>query len=310
MQVVTFDDAAYGSSLDSLGIEVDLLPLLPDFYAPIKDYQEIMTAESAELAQLQAFLNIVHDNFYAQTMDQDTVASWERLLNIQATAGETLEFRRDRIINRIAIDPPFTLNSLYAKLDEMLGVGKWSAEMDYANYALYIELAPGDVSHFVEVSYTVNSMKPAHISFLPRNLVTNDLLVSEEIAGSGISHNYKLASWSLGALPFESMYSEVVYKMASTPSVQSSLLSGIASFISTDISKARINGTIDISTLTKSSSGGVTTISYTVLQSQVSSINKIELLDSSNNVLTSINVYIPVGSDILIKHTLTTKEGV
>ena len=52
------------------------------------------------------------------------------------------------------------------------------------------------------------------------------------------------------------------------------------------------------------------TISYTVTESMATSVEKVELLDSEGNVLTSSTVYIPVSGSILLKHTIPVAEGV
>lgn len=290
-------------------IDTALIPLLPDFYKDIKDYQQIMHAEERELEKLALFLNVVHDNFYIQSMDAETVASWETILGVPSSASEDLEFRRSRLINRLTTTPPFTLPFLYSKLDELLGEGKWRVVMDYSNYTIYVEAAAETQSYALEVLYTINQLKPAHIVYVARPLISETILEGEQIAASGITHHYRLGTWSLGARPFSTLYSEVVYKMPNVTSIKSAMLNGIATYVSGVVEKARINGSIVITNLTKSSSGAITTISYPFGQAQASTITKIELLDSSDNVLSNVSVYIPVASDLQITHTLTTKEG-
>lgn len=290
-------------------IDTDLMSVLPEYYSDIADYQEIMTAESAELVQLATFINAVHDNFFLETMDANTASAWEQLLGIASSAGASLEFRRQRILNRISTRPPFTLDFLYHKLDELIGEGKWEVTMDYANYTLYVESSAESQDYAIEVAYTINQMKPAHIVYINRPFVAETLLLGETISASGISYNYALGSWRLGVAPFENVYDERIYKMATAQSVTSELISDVTGYVSSDVASARVNGTIAISTLTKSSSNGILTVSYSFLQSQASVITKLELLDSNSNVLTTSNVYIPVTGDLQITHKIQTKEG-
>ena len=67
--------------------------------------------------------------------------------------------------------------------------------------------------------------------------------------------------------------------MPETPSIQQALLTGVADFVSGDVASARINGTISITDLSKSVSGNVLTITYTVAAAQTAEITSVELLD-------------------------------
>ena len=98
--------------------------------------------------------------------------------------------------------------------------------------------------------------------------------------------------------------------MPETPSIQQALLTGVADFVSGDVASARINGTISITDLTKSVLGSVLTITYTVAAAQTAEITSAELLDGEGNVLTSSQVYVPVGDSVVMKHTIPVNEGV
>lgn len=99
-------------------------------------------------------------------------------------------------------------------------------------------------------------------------------------------------------------------KTAATPSIQSALLTGVANFVSSDVSTARINGSVSISELDKQVSGSTLTITYTVTQEQTAEITQVELLDADSNVLTSSTVYIPLTASTVLKHTIPVAEGV
>lgn len=290
-------------------IDTGLLELLPEFYREVKDYQQIMGTEEDELEQLAEFVNEVHDNFFLQTIDESMAADWEALLGIANSGDATIEFRRARILNRISMKPPFTLPFLYQKLDELIGPGKWTVAVDYAEYELRVETAAESQDFATEVAYTINHIKPAHIVYISVPLLTGDLFLNETISAAGIRYNYKLGTWKLGTSTFLTGGEESVYKVATTRSITDDLLGAVATFVSSDVSKARLNETEVVSTITKTVTDNVLVITY-VVPAELSAITKIELLDSSNNVLTSANVYIPAASEIEIKHRLLTQEGV
>ena len=292
-------------------IEIDtgLMKALPDYYKGIADYEQILNSEEAELDILAAFIQQVHSNYYLQTMDEATTQSWEELLNIPPASDASLSFRRQRVLNRITTRPPFSLGFLYKKLDELIGPGKWEVALDYDDYTLYIETAAESQDYAIEVAYTVNQIKPAHIVYINRALLSDIMLLSETIGASVITQNYRLGSWALGSGPFAQEGAEVNYKMATTRSLTDTLINAVAGFVSSDVAKTRINSSSVITTLTKSTSSGVLTVQYVVPSGTVNTITKVELLDSSNNVLTSSTVYIPAATAVEMKHRIITQEG-
>lgn len=97
--------------------------------------------------------------------------------------------------------------------------------------------------------------------------------------------------------------------MASTPSIQPRLLNDVATFTSSDVAAAQLNGSFMVTALNKSVSGNTLTITYTVQPSQVSTITLIELLDAYGNVLTSSTCYVPVTTTQVITHTIPVQEA-
>ena len=292
-------------------LDADLLALLPPWYREVLDYQEICGTEQAQFEALADEIVSVADNFFFQTMDERAVSQWEQVFRIVPNpAAESLEFRRARILNRISTRPPFTLGFLYQKLDELIGVGVWTVHMDYPNYTLYIESSAENQQYATEVAYTINRIKPAHIVYINTPYVRTGLILSESIELSQRIFNYKLGAWGLGVLPFATEQSQGVIKMPSVPSIQEALLEDTVNFVSSDIAKARINGTIEITDLNKNAEGNILTVTYTVAQSQAETVTSTELLDADGVVLTSSAVFVPVSGATLLKHTIPVSEGV
>lgn len=291
--------------------DTEACALLPPWYREILDYQQLCQTEQAQFALLAQELNTVADNFFFQSMDESAVAMWEQIFSIiPDPASETLDFRRTRVQSRISTRPPFTLGFLYQKLDELIGPGEWTVTVDYPNYTLYIESSARNQQYATEVAFTINHIKPAHIVYVNTPYVRTGLLLSETISVAQRIFHYRLGSWALGVLPFASEQEQGVVKMPETPSIQPALLEDVANFTSSDIASARINGTVSITSLTKSVSGSTLTVTYTVTQAQASEITQAELLDAGGNVLTSSAVYVPVGGSTIMKHIIPVSEGV
>lgn len=320
--------------MSNIQFDTDMLSLLPPWYREILDYQQICQTEREQMEALADSIQDVADNMFFQTMDEASIYLWEQILNIVPNPQtETLGFRQARVISRLSSRPPFTIWFLYQKLDELIGPGRWSVNMDYPNYTLYIKSAAQNQSYATEVAFTVNRIKPAHIVYVNTPYVESGILLSETISMVRRTFNYLLGSWNLGILPFATdypapipnyrlgqwilgklpFYTDVpqeIIKMPTTPSIQPLLLSGVANFVSGEIVSARINGTISISDLTKSVSGSVLTINFTVPAGDFTAITTVELLDASGNVLTSSTVYVPITGATLLEYRIPVAEGV
>lgn len=297
--------------MNPIKLDTELCRLLPPWYREILDYQQICQTETAQFEALAQEITAVAENFFFQTMGLDGIEMWEQIFHIVPNPQtEDVDFRRYRVLNRISTKPPYTLDFLYQKLDELIGPGLWEVTVDYPNYTLYIESSAQNQNYATEVAFTINKIKPAHIVYVNTPFIQSGLLLSEQIERLIRTYNYRLGSWALGALPFATDGENEVVKMPETPSIQQALLTGAANFVSGDVASARINGTIPVAALNKSVSGSILTITYTVAAAQTTEITSVELLDGEGNVLTSSQVYVPVGDSIVMKHTIPVNEGV
>lgn len=297
--------------------DTELLNLLPPWYREVAEYQQICNAEAQQLQTAALATQSIADNFYFQTMNLAGVQMWEQIFNITPNpATETLAFRRARVLNRISMRPPYTLGFLYQKLDELVGPGLWSVEVDYANYALTIEAGAEDQSYWQELAYTVNHIKPAHITYISRPLIRTGILMSEEVRSAHFEWNYYLGSWALGAEPFADETDVEVVKTANINSIQPAMLNGVANFASGDVAYVQINGGIDIGTINKAVTpaqyvGGAATltVSYNVTTTMTDAVTSVALMDANGNALTSMSVYVPVTETVNLQHTILIQEG-
>lgn len=297
--------------MNPIELDTQLCQQLPPWYREVLDYQQMCQTETAQFEALAQEITGVAENFFFQTMGLSGVEMWEQIFHIVPNPQtEDLDFRRYRVLNRITTKPPYTLGFLYQKLDELIGPGLWEVTVDYPNYTLYIESSAQNQNYAQEVAFTINQIKPAHIVYVNTPYIQSGLLLSEQIERLNRVYNYKLGLWALGQLPFATDQDNEVVKLPETPSIQEALLTGVAGFVSGDVASARINGTIPITSLNKSLEGSVLTITYTVASSQTTEITSVELLDGEGNVLTSSTVYVPVGSSVVMKHTIPVAEGV
>lgn len=285
--------------------------LFPSVYDGVLEISVLSETDDVLLDQALAKLERTQLNQFILTADEETISVYEKMFSILANpTTETLQFRRERILNRMSLQPPFTMRWLQNKLDGIIGVGKWNAYVDYANRTLYIESFVVNQQWFNELRITINRIKPCNLVFVNKPLIMTDVVANETIVSATQHYNYILGQWQLGQEPFATTDSEEVIKLPSVNSINPNLLADVASFSATDIVAVRLNGSVKLSNFTTKAGQGTTTIvEYEVKPAQASEITQIELLGTGDRVLTASAVYIPVTEAVICKHVINFKEG-
>ena len=285
--------------------------LFPSVYDGVLEISVLSETDDVLLDQALAKLERTQLNQFILTADEETISVYEKMFSILANpTTETLQFRRERVLNRMSLQPPFTMRWLQNKLDGIIGVGKWNAYVDYANRTLYIESFVVNQQWFNELRITINRIKPCNLVFVNKPLIMADVVANETIVSATRHHAYVLGQWQLGQEPFATTDSEEVIKLPSVNSINPNLLADVASFSATDVVAVRLNGSVKLSDFTTKAGQGTTTIvEYEVKPAQASEITQIELLGTGDRVLTASAVYIPVTEAVICKHTINFKEG-
>lgn len=285
--------------------------LFPSVYNGVLEISVLSETDDVLLDHALAKLERAQLNQFILTADEETISVYEKMFSILANpTTETLQFRRERILNRMSLQPPFTMRWLQNKLDEIIGVGKWNAYVDYANRTLYIESFVVNQQWFNELRITINRIKPCNLVFVNKPLIMADVVANETIVSATQHYNYILGQWQLGQEPFATTDPEEVIKLPSVNSINPNLLADVASFSATDVVAVRLNGSVKLSNFTTKAGQGTTTIvEYEVKPAQASEITQIELLGTGDRVLTASAVYIPVTEAVICKHSINFKEG-
>ena len=285
--------------------------LFPSVYDGVLEISVLSETDDVLLDRALAKLERAQLNQFILTADEETISVYEKMFSILANpTTETLQFRRERILNRMSLQPPFTMRWLQNKLDEIIGVGKWNAYVDYANRTLYVESFVVNQQWFNELRITINRIKPCNLVFVNKPLIMADVVANETIVSATQHYNYILGQWQLGQEPFATTDPEEVIKLPSVNSINPNLLADVASFSATDVVAVRLNGSVKLSDfVTKSGQGTTTIVEYKVKPAQASEITQIELLGTGDRVLTASAVYIPVTEAVICKHSINFKEG-
>lgn len=284
---------------------------VPHIYKDVTEMDAIIDAEQIQLSSAQIEASQAFANTFVLTANYEGIEMFEMMLGIIADpTTESTEFRRQRVLNRITLGPPFTFRFLKKRLDDIIGKGAWNAHLDFNNYTLYVESSASNQNWYQELEFTINQIKPCNIIFTNVPLTALLIAINEEISYRTIQWNYKLGSWALGEKPFSLTEEGAIIKMADKASITDKLLYDTAGFVLSDIKAVLINDSVKITSFRVSHAvGSVVTLEYEVTSAQVEEVTNIKLLDGDDNVLSNSNVWVPVPQTILGKHTIRIKEG-
>ncbi|BDU83491.1 putative phage tail protein [Clostridium perfringens] len=292
---------------------IDIKPYFPLLYENILEIDTLVEAENYILDELNTEINRVKDNEYIVTADKETIKRYEILLRITDGDDKDLEFRRQRVLNRLSMNMPFTLRALKQKLNELIGKGNYVVSVDNENYTLVVESKILNQVWFNETYITVNKMKPANIVFINKPFIDEKILVNEEISLSQREYNYRLGTtWRLGIKPFKTLNEKGVIKLKENKSITNYFVDEMRNFIISKISYIKLNDTKVINEfITKDVIGGRPTIEYAVSKEWgLGEITKVDIYTSDDNLLTTVNLYVPIIEDLELKHVINVEEGV
>lgn len=284
---------------------------MPLFYDNVLEMSIIANTQDNVLNVLEDDLELLMDRQFAKRTDEEGVAYYESLLGIVPdTTTETLTFRRSRLLNRLSLTAPFSMAFLRSVLDNTIGVNRWEAHINYDEYTLYVESSAADQQWFAELVRVINMIKPANIAFVNVPLSALNLAIKESILYTKNTYMYNLGTtFRLGMNTFmgETMGGNV--KLDNARSLEQPLFTSVAAHVKSRIGSVVINNTLTITDFdVLESSGSVVNLTYFVNNEDVSSITNIKIKDTSNNVISNVNVYVPVVEEVSMKHTITVKE--
>ncbi|CEO27187.1 putative phage tail protein [Paraclostridium sordellii] len=292
---------------------INIKNYFPTLYNNILEIDTLVKIENDLFENLNTEFEKAIKNEYVITADKETIKKYEILLRINDGDNKELSFRRQRILNRLAMNMPFTLRALKQKLDELIGKGNYNIFVDPGKFTLYIESKILNQTWFNETYITINKMKPANIVFTNKPFIDEKILANEELMLAQREYNYRLGStWRLGTLPFKSLHEKGAIKLKQNNSIQKYFLDELKGFALSKIGYVKLNNVKVINEfITKDIVNEKLTLEYAVLHSfGLDEITKVDVYTSDNKLLTSIDLYVPIIEDIELKHVINIEEGV
>ena len=163
---------------------------LPYYFRPIIEFQEILKAHGYGVDKLDADSAQIAANNYIPTCDEETIAFWENLLDITYSFGDTLDFRRDRVLQKFNTIVPFSIGFLNDRLTALFGADGYTLSIDYTEQTLTINVT-SDRYGAIDLLYDLLwDIIPAHLQIIANQETTNNIGGSRLYAAGFVANTY------------------------------------------------------------------------------------------------------------------------
>lgn len=150
----------------------DLTRQLPFYFRPILEFQQLMIAHGWGYDIAEQAAGLVLQNFFIQTCDEETLEQYEKLFGITPEAGDTMEYRRERVLQIFSSSAPFDINYLHERLTELFG-NDFTLICDPVRSWLIVVLTSERYGAVTLLYDLLLSVVPAHIRIISNQQVTN-----------------------------------------------------------------------------------------------------------------------------------------
>lgn len=142
--------------------------LLPPVYRAIKDMYAYAKALNDEFLVYVNFMERILKNFFIQTCDLQTVEYWERLLGLTVTEGETIEERKQEILEHLNNQHAITEPYVREQIERFFPGNEYRLYFeDGKPYDLNIDIFSEDIDAYRQALAIfwpwLNKMVPAHL---------------------------------------------------------------------------------------------------------------------------------------------------
>lgn len=144
--------------------QISLIEWIPKYLQEYRELKKIMDVENPEIKQLYDEIAILMDNLFIHTCNEDGIARFEKLLDINPDVDDTLDIRITRVLSRWTDSIPYTYKGLLRKLDILCGEGNYEIELDNNAYTLKLDVLSMTIKQLQELKYMLSYMIPANIA--------------------------------------------------------------------------------------------------------------------------------------------------
>lgn len=145
-----------------LSNEIDISTLQPPTVKNLKDFEEIANVENKNFNKVRMQIIDIFNNRFVHLANEQGIARWEKMLEIQRRRTDTLEERRQRVLAKINNKLPYTMRTLKQLLNSLCGENNYGIFLDPEEFELHLELY-SKINDVVNLKNTLEAMIPLNI---------------------------------------------------------------------------------------------------------------------------------------------------
>lgn len=150
-----------------------MISYFPEVIRTIKEFKAIIDSEYPEFNDIHTEVGNTLDNAYLLTMDEERIAQWEKILDINILSDSTIEDRRDVIVARLRGQGKLNTALINTIVNTFTG---GSANSWVENSVLHVEVTPppGNKQYkFENIERELQNKVPTHLGLdVVRNYYT------------------------------------------------------------------------------------------------------------------------------------------
>lgn len=152
--------------------KTDLAKYYPIIYKGVLETDQLVATENKLFEEVEQLTLEVEQNQFILTANARGLAVYENMLNIIANPqSDSIQFRRERIINRLSTAPPFTIRELRNKLDQLLGEDNYIIDLVHREYKFNLTTFIGEYGKVDEILRTLFVILPVNLEKHVLNLI-------------------------------------------------------------------------------------------------------------------------------------------
>lgn len=167
---------------DTLPAHEILMNQLPTWFKPVLEYIELMQAYGFTLDGINSIAQQIYNNLFIQTADSATITRWEDYFGLVVSYGDTLDYRRQRVLQKFEQTVPYTIWHLRAKLTELYG-DEYSLTVDPVACSIRIIVTSNRYGAIDLLYDLIWAVVPAHLAIIANQQVTNNISGGKYVGG-------------------------------------------------------------------------------------------------------------------------------
>lgn len=190
----------------------NLFSNLPNWYGDTLEMQKILETEGELFVETNSHSQLVQDASSVLLCDEESLTMYEKMFRIIPDENDSLETRRERILIRKQLRRPFSLDYLIRRMDDLIGKGTYSVQVEPKTYWFMVDLFDNFNPKWIkEVNQLILVTLPANLTYTIR-LNFSDTLYLDDMGRVTITPVTKFrveSSSGLVGMPLESYGEEM-----------------------------------------------------------------------------------------------------